>query len=482
MNPKRIAFGGLAGLVALSLTACGDPVAQPAPQATSVVAQTAPTQAPVTQPTNPLTTSSNIPLSLGVSGTGVVLANQSSDLVFQVTGTVSEVLVEEGDVVTKGQVLARLDMRTFDQQIQQAEAALASAKAQEAALSEPPKAYEVRAAQASLAAAQAALAQLQAGPKDQDVEAARATLNTAQLNLQSVKDQLSIAKTQAESQMNQLTDALTTAQANYAKAKSDWEYVQSTGNNPSNPTTTNAQGKAIDNKLSDSSREMYYTAYVQAEATMRQLEKQVELAVKAYDAARQSEVTGIQVAEQQVVQAQAALDKLMLPADQDRIAQAQSSVVAAEAARQRLNPDPTNSQRAQVAAGIAQAEAALEAARINRERAELVAPYDGIISLVNIDPGDPSSVGGAAIQIVDMSKLKVDASISDIDIAKVQVGQKVEVYVDALPETVFTGTVSYIAPTATVAGNIRTYVVRIALDDQSNLRDGMSVRVEIITK
>jgi len=80
-----------------------------------------------------------------------------------------------------------------------------------------------------------------------------------------------------------------------------------------------------------------------------------------------------------------------------------------------------------------------------------------------------------------MSKLKVDANISDIDIAKVQVGQKVEVYVDALPEKVFTGKVTYIAPTATVTGNIRTYVVRIELDDQSNLRDGMSVRVEIIT-
>lgn len=134
-----------------------------------------------------------------------------------------------------------------------------------------------------------------------------------------------------------------------------------------------------------------------------------------------------------------------------------------------------------MAAGIAQAEAALEGARINRERAELVAPYDGVIAAVNIDPGDPSSVGGPAIQIVDMSKLKVDANISDIDIAKVQVGQKVEVYVDALPEKVFTGKVTYIAPTATVTGNIRTYVVRIELDDQSNLRDGMSVRVEIIT-
>lgn len=480
MTPKRMTLGGLAGLVALSLAACSA-AATPNSQATSQAAQAAPTQAAATQPT-PAIAIPTVELSLGVSGTGVVLANQSSDLVFQVQGTVNEVLVEEGDVVTKGQVLARLDTRLFDQQLQQAQAQLESAQAQEAALTEAPKAYDVRAAQAQLTAAQAALAQLQTGPKSQDVENLRAAVTTAQTNLQATKDRLSIAKTQAESQMQQLTDALTQAQARYAQAKSDWEYVQATGNNPSNPTTTTPQGKAVDNEVSDSVRQQYYTSFVQAEASMRQLEKQVDLAVKAFEAARQSEVTGIQVAEQQVVQAQAALDKLLLPADRDRIAQAQAAVVQAQAARQRLNPDPRDSQKAQVAAGIAQAQAGLELARINRERAELVAPYDGVVAFVNIDPGDPSSTGTQpAMTVVDVSKLKVDASISDIDIAKVKIGQKVQINADALPDKTYTGTVTYIAPTATVVGNIRTYLVRIALDDQSDLRDGMSVRVEIET-
>lgn len=481
MRSRWLLSSGLAGLITISLAACSTGGAA-TPQPTLSAAQSAATSAPAAQPTTQAAVPT-VALSLGVSGTGVVLANQSSDLVFQVQGIVNEVFVQEGDVVTKGQVLARLDTRTFDQQIQQAEASLASANAQEGALNEPPKAYDVRAAQAQLQAAQAALAQAQAGPKNQDVENLRASVTTAQTNLQATKDRLSIAKTQSESQMQQLTDALTQAQASYAKAKSDWEYVQSTGNNPSNPTTTNAQGKAVENQLSDSSRQTYYTAFVQSEASMRQLEKQVDLAVKAFDAARQSEVTGIEVAEQQVVQAQAALDKLLLPKDQDVIAQAQSAVVQAQAARQRLNPSPSDSTKAQVAAGIAQAQAALNLAQINRERAELIAPYDGTISLVNVDPGDPSSVsGGPAVQIVDTSKLKIDANISDIDIAKLKLGQKVQVYADALPDKQFTGSISYIAPSATVSGNIRTYLVRIVLDDQTDLRDGMSVRVEIATQ
>lgn len=480
MRVRWMNVGGLAALSVAVLTACSN-AAAPNTEATSQAAQAAPTRPAAAQPT--AIAVPTVQLSLGVSGTGVVLANQSSDLVFQVQGTVDQVFVQEGDVVTKGQVLARLDTRLFDQQLQQAQAQLDSANAQQSALNEPPKAYDVRAAQAQIQAAQAALTQLQAGPKSQDVQNLQAALEASKTNLQATKDRLSIAKTQAESQMQQLTDALTQAQANYAKAKSDWEYVQSTGNNPSNPTTTTAAGKAVDNEVSDSQRQGYYTAFVQTEASMHQLEKQVDLAVKAFDAARQSEVTGIQVAEQQVVQAQAALDKLLLPADKDKLAQAQSAVVQAQAARQRLNPSPLDSQKAQVTAGIAQAQAGLELARINRERAELLAPYDGIISVVNIDPGDPGNTGTqAAIQIVDASKLKIDANISDIDIAKVKVGQKVQIYADALPDKQYTGTVTYIAPTATVAGNIRTYLVRIALDDQSDLRDGMSVRVEIVTQ
>ena len=113
----------------------------------------------------------------------------------------------------------------------------------------------------------------------------------------------------------------------------------------------------------------------------------------------------------------------------------------------------------------------------------MVAPYDGVISIVNIDPGDPStSTGQAAIKIVDVSQLKIDSNVSDLDIPKVKLGQKVQLYADAIPGKPFTGKVSYIAPTATLSGNVRTYLVRITLDPQQELRAGMSVRVQIATQ
>ena len=51
---------------------------------------------------------------------------------------------------------------------------------------------------------------------------------------------------------------------------------------------------------------------------------------------------------------------------------------------------------------------------------------------------------------------------------------------DARPDTVYKGKISYIAPTATTTGTIRTYLVRISLDQHDGLLAGMSARVDFV--
>ncbi|HWQ12307.1 MAG TPA: HlyD family efflux transporter periplasmic adaptor subunit, partial [Roseiflexaceae bacterium] len=424
-----------------------------------------------------------LPLDLGVSGAGEITAAQDADLSFLVQGTVDQVLVEEGALVRKGDLLAILDVRGFDQQVQQAEAALASAQAQQAALTEDPREADLAAARAGVRQAQEALKALQNGPKAQDIQAAEAAVALAESNLQSTRDRLSFAKTQAELSAEQAAFQLTQAQARYAQAKYNWTYAQETGNDPIVPEVTTAQGRRVENKLSDGQLENYYAQYVQAEAALKQAEKAVELAVKAAESARQAEVTGIQAAEAQLAQARLQLEKLRLPPDADRLAAAQAALANARAQEARVLPDPRASQMAAAAAGVAQAEAALTLARINRERAELRAPFDGVVSIVNIDPGDPGVLQGApAIQVVDVSSLRVDVSISDVDIARVRVGQRASVRVDGIPEREYTGTVSFVSPTAVTRGTIRTFLVRVQLDDITGLRAGMSARVDILER
>ncbi len=478
MKQQRMKDIVLIGAVAAVLTACGAgaqsaatlPPAAQAPTATMPLPTlTAPTAAPTTAA-----------FDLGVSGIGEVKAAQDADLVFQVQGTVAEVKVKEGDSVKRGDLLAILDTRGFDQQVQQAAAAVASAKATLANVDQAPRSADAAAAAAAVRQAQAALDVLKAGAKPQDLQAAQAAVTAAQAQLQTNRDKLSQAKTTAEAQLQQATAQLTQAQATFAQAKSDWDYVQETGRNPANPTTINPQtGKPVANKVNDSQREQYYAAFVRAQAALRAAEEGVRIAQIAYDTARQNEVTGIQAAEQQVVQAQATLDKLQLPPDKDRLAAAEAALAQARANQAKLTGTSREAQVAQAQAGIAQAEAALKQAQINRERAELRAPFDGVVAVVNIDPGDPSTTQGPAIRLVDVSSLTVEVQISDTDIGRVYLGQAATVVADALPDRKFKGKVSFISPTAIQNGTLRSYKVKIVPDTIEGLRAGMSVRVQL---
>lgn len=483
---KRIFVTGsmILALAGLGLTGCGTAAtAQETTPPTAVAQQATAAPSPTTAPQEAATAQAGGSIDFGISGVGEVKAAQDADLVFLVQGTVAQVAVKEGDSVKQGDVLASLDTRTFDAQVAQAEAALASAQAQESALTEPPKVADAAAARAQVAQAQAQLQQVRSGAKVQDLQAAQAAADAAQTNVQSTRDRLSLAKTQSQSQLDQAVQALTAAQARYAQAKYNWDYVQETGNDPIVPNVSGPNGKKSANKLSEGQRQNYASQFQQAEAALKQAEENVQLAQAAFDTARQSEVTGIQAAEQQSVQAQAQLDKVKAGADNSQLAAAQAALAQAKAAQARLQPAPTNAQKAQVSAGIAQAQAALELAKINREHAEIRAPFDGLVSIVNVDPGDPSSVsgGGPVIKLVNVNDLHVDVQISDVDIGKVSNGQKVEVRVDALPDKVYPGRVTYIAPTATIQGTLRSYLVRVSLDSHENLRAGMSARVDIVS-
>ncbi|MEM8530639.1 MAG: HlyD family efflux transporter periplasmic adaptor subunit [Chloroflexota bacterium] len=466
----------LSFILSMGLAACGTPAAEQGTQAT--VTPNVPTITP--EPTTE--TDPAFAFESGVSGIGEIKAAQSAELIFAVVGTVATVEVQEGDIIKEGDLLATLDMRPFDQQIRQAEATLTNAQAQSASLYEGPRAAEVTAAQSQIQSAQATLDQIYAGPKAEDLTTAETNVDQAQTQLQSTRDQLSLAKTQAEAQVTQATEALKIAQASYAQAKSNWEFVQDTGQNPQQPVLgVDPEGNEIESDVVDAQRESYYAQFVRAEAALRQAEQTVRDAVVAAEEARKAEIVGIESAEHGVVQAQASLDKLLRPPDADVVAGTEAQIAGARAQLDTLTAPPRASAQAQATAAITQAAVALDSAKLSREQAELRAPFDGVVATINIDPGDPSAAGGVpALTIVDVSSLHVDVQISDVDIENVQVDQKATVSVEAVSRGIFSGTVSYVAPTATVEGPIRTYLVRVTLDEMEGLRPGMRARVELI--
>ena len=483
MKSAHISVIGMAALaLALALAACGGP-ASPSGAASGQQAATAQADIPTPLPTSAPTSGPLSQLSNTVSAIGEVKAEQTADLVFTVNGTVAQVFVKEGDVVTATQPLAQLNQSTFELKVRQAQAALDSANAAQSGLEEAPDKNKLAQSQASLRQAQINLAQTK-NNQSQNLKTSQSQLSAAESSLQQTRDRLSTTKNQSAESLQQAVNALTQAQTSYATAKKNWEYVQATGNDPVNPSITNGQGKKVANKLKDTQVQQYYDTFVKADAALSSAQAALNSAQLSYDNARQAEVTGVQQAEEQVAQSQASLNKQLLPSNADSVAAAQAQLDQSRAGLAQVFPNPTKAQRASATAGVATSQTQVEAARLDLENATLRAPFDGVVSIVNIDPGDSSSTSGQpAVSVVDVSKLHVDVPISDVDIGKVNVGQAVKVVVDGAIKDVYAGKVSYIAPTAsTSTSSSRTFVVRIVLDNSEGLRPGMRGRAVITLK
>ncbi|AUT03598.1 efflux transporter periplasmic adaptor subunit [Nostoc sp. CENA543] len=118
----------------------------------------------------------------------------------------------------------------------------------------------------------------------------------------------------------------------------------------------------------------------------------------------------------------------------------------------------------------------------------LRAPFDGIITQKYADPGafvTPTTSGSAVSSATSSSILalaatnEVVANVSESNIAKISLGQKVTIRADAYPGKTFTGEVSQIAAQATVEQNVTSFQVKIRLSDPENLlRSAMNVEAD----
>jgi len=97
--------------------------------------------------------------------------------------------------------------------------------------------------------------------------------------------------------------------------------------------------------------------------------------------------------------------------------------------------------RAQAAAS----RAALEQARIQLDRTTLKAPFAGIVTSRNIEPGEVVTPTRQAITLSDLASVKVKIYVGETEIGNVKPGQKADVKVDSLAAKTFGGTVTFIA-------------------------------------
>jgi len=148
---------------------------------------------------------------------------------FRIPGLMEERLVEEGDTVEQGQILARLD--TGDQVIAaaQAEARVRYAKEVLAELENGSRQEEIDRSEAHLYQARYALDELQNGSRNQDIESAKAQLESAAAAEMTAQVQLDQARNDYE-RYTKLYKNGSVSLVNYEKFKTEYETVESRTN------------------------------------------------------------------------------------------------------------------------------------------------------------------------------------------------------------------------------------------------------------
>lgn len=130
-----------------------------------------------------------------------------------------------------------------------------------------------------------------------------------------------------------------------------------------------------------------------------------------------------------------------------------------KAARANLNAALRNKSAAE--SGVRSARASLERAQKDVSRTTIVAPMDGIVTLLNVKKGErvvgtAQMAGTEMMRIADMSKIEIRVDVTENDIPKVSVGDSAIVTVDAYINRKFKGVVYQIASSQTGAINAAT--------------------------
>ncbi len=342
---------------------------------------------------------------------------------FKVPGRLIERVVDEGDRVNKGTVVARLDK---EQLLGQKDRASAAAKSAESLRVQQSTVIEYQAAtlegqilqrSSELKAAEARLAELLAGSRDQEKQQARAAVDRAQTE--------------------------------YDRSSTDWKRAQTLFKNED---------------ISASDFDQFRTRYETADAQLKSAKEQLALVLEG------PRKETIDQARAQVGQARAAL----------QLAEAQ-----------RLELKRRKEEMETRLADIAQRNADLSIIKTQLSDTDAVCPIDGVVLVKSAEIGEVLAAGTTVMTVGDIEHPWLRAYITEHDLGRVKLGDRVRVRTDSFSGKVYWGRVSFISDQAEFTPKqIQTteervkLVYRIKIDipnPQHELKSNMPADAEILT-
>lgn len=112
-------------------------------------------------------------------------------------------------------------------------------------------------------------------------------------------------------------------------------------------------------------------------------------------------------------------------------------------------------------------------------------PIAGTVIKKEYKAGDTIGNGNQSIllaTVADMSKMKFTMDVDELDIAKIQLGQSVDVVADALEDQIFVGTITQIIQEGESQNGVTTYPVEVVIDTPGDLMIGMNVTATVVVE
>jgi HlyD family secretion protein len=130
-----------------------------------------------------------------------------------------------------------------------------------------------------------------------------------------------------------------------------------------------------------------------------------------------------------------------------------------------------------------QAKQAVQTAQENLDANNLTAPFSGTVTEVDGMVGDQVSPATYAFRLDDLSQMKVDVQVSEVDINNVKVGQPVSLTFDAIAGRTYNGKVVEVATAGdSVQGAVDFTVTVVLTNPDASVKPGMTAAVTITIK
>jgi HlyD family secretion protein len=428
-----------------------------------------------------------------IVATGVVASQTGTQVKIgsQITGRIRALPADVGTQVKANQIVAVLDLPDEEAQVDQqrqavigAQAGLAQARSrfeqatETAGYTQDQTRAQVAEAEAALRSARAkadsasAAARLQPIQTSTDIQRAQAALSSANSGLRQVEQTI-------RQQIQQSQANLDDAQVGADNAE----------------RTLRRQQKLLAKGF------IAQEVVDQSEATYKQAVAKLDNMKASLDIAHEKTRADLQSAQDQVAQAQAALDAAKAEKFQDTV-HAADLLSAVEAARQaeatlelqkanhredrlkRMAIEEARSAMLQAEATLSQAQAQLRYQLDQQAKTVIRSPIRGTVLSITAQQGETVAAGLSAptlITVADLSRLEVRAYVDETDIGHVRLNLPAEVRVEAFPGQVFRGHVTKIASASTIKDNVVTYETTVTMDDTKGLlRPDMTADVSLI--